>query len=763
MHKRDVGILLLACIAMVVSLQRDSMFSFRKAWYWTWEDSGEDELVPHHTLPPPVVADLNGDGHYEVIVASPSLTIQVIQPAPASSVASGFAAGKLISQVSLLQRTVTTQASRRPVAMAVGHIDPAPQHGKGVLAHRKQVLVVVTAGLKVLCYDHNLKLMWEKDISGGQLQRHSRVKEVSVHVTPHQVTAGDRGLIVVGSAIQKGDLASGEGVDVSGQGPDAQMQDNEDVFATMQRKMQAEAAHAHSAGAKDTLENIDDAGPTGVDAASSLRGLDVSRHFNYHGLEGATGQERWHHTATDFHKDLPELASGLMPQNDYRLDAEKLEGRHFGEASCRQYRESILHAALPHSWDTVHDTKMVEAHFVKHKVGKGGTKNKLATRDAKGRRAHPTGSTGHHPPVHSAVANLISGRHAPTGAHGAGTPGGRSRRHHANVTVNALVVHLEEGIEVIHLFTGRTICQLHLPAKQLHVDINGDGVMDHVQVYKGSDVSPSNDGTLLSSDAGGRRHHAATHCTALTTSGIPPQHRLWQANVCRTNRFLSGMGRAGAQASTLFGGAGGQGSEADGIEILTPVFLPLARLNKGFGGSAHHHGLTVVLNSQGELVALSARGTPIWQGSYENLQWTARHESEMDAQEAAAGGTGTSQPTLMAISLHRHGVPGTILAAGENGAVLVSEHGRELASLDFPTAPTQRLVVADFNGDGLNDIIEITPVGAFAWAQVQHVGGNTLSMLLAVATVAMALLLWNSNTMASTGGAKKLRSTEYTD
>ncbi len=51
--------------------------------------------------------------------------------------------------------------------------------------------------------------------------------------------------------------------------------------------------------------------------------------------------------------------------------------------------------------------------------------------------------------------------------------------------------------------------------------------------------------------------------------------------------------------------------------------------------------------------------------------------------------------------------------------------------------------------------------------QVQHLGGNTLSILLAVATVAMALLLWNSGALFSgaggTAGQRKLRSTEYTD
>ncbi len=67
-----------------------------------------------------------------------------------------------------------------------------------------------------------------------------------------------------------------------------------------------------------------------------------------------------------------------------RLDAEKLEGRHYGEASCRQYRESLLHHALPHAWSGPQDTRLVEAHFAKHRTSRGAAKDKLATRDAKG-------------------------------------------------------------------------------------------------------------------------------------------------------------------------------------------------------------------------------------------------------------------------------------------------------------------------------------------------------------------------------------------
>jgi hypothetical protein len=35
----------------------------------------------------------------------------------------------------------------------------------------------------------------------------------------------------------------------------------------------------------------------------------------------------------------------------------------------------------------------------------------------------------------------------------------------------------------VHLFTGRTLCKLHLPEGGLHADINGDGLVDHVQAH----------------------------------------------------------------------------------------------------------------------------------------------------------------------------------------------------------------------------------------------------------------------------------------
>lgn len=58
---------------------------------------------------------------------------------------------------------------------------------------------------------------------------------------------------------------------------------------------------------------------------------------------------------------------------------------------------------------------------------------------------------------------------------------GKASEHHA-LPPNVIVAHLEEGIEAVHLYTGRTICKLYLPPGGLHTDLNADGIPDHIQV-----------------------------------------------------------------------------------------------------------------------------------------------------------------------------------------------------------------------------------------------------------------------------------------
>lgn len=49
----------------------------------------------------------------------------------------------------------------------------------------------------------------------------------------------------------------------------------------------------------------------------------------------------------DFHREAEHLAEELVPQHNFRLDAASLEGKHYGEVACRDFRESVL-AVMPH-------------------------------------------------------------------------------------------------------------------------------------------------------------------------------------------------------------------------------------------------------------------------------------------------------------------------------------------------------------------------------------------------------------------------------
>ena len=62
----------------------------------------------------------------------------------------------------------------------------------------------------------------------------------------------------------------------------------------------------------------------------------------------------------------------------------------------------------------------------------------------------------------------------------AATADAKLGRAHAPTPPNVVVAHLEEGIEAIHLYSGRTVCRLPLQSLSLHVDLNGDGIPDHV-------------------------------------------------------------------------------------------------------------------------------------------------------------------------------------------------------------------------------------------------------------------------------------------
>lgn len=71
----------------------------------------------------------------------------------------GFSEARVLAEVSLLPDKIRVTSGRRAVAMASGFIEkPRPDRPT------KQVLVVVTSGWQVMCFDHNLKKLWETSL-----------------------------------------------------------------------------------------------------------------------------------------------------------------------------------------------------------------------------------------------------------------------------------------------------------------------------------------------------------------------------------------------------------------------------------------------------------------------------------------------------------------------------------------------------------------------------------------------------------------------
>jgi hypothetical protein len=437
------------------------------------------------------------------------------------------------------------------------------------------------------------------------------------------------------------------------------------------------------------------------------------------------------------------------------------------------------------------------------------------------------------------------------GASTAASPGGDAAKGQGRgrgrlPRANALVAHVEGGVEVMHLYSGKPVCRMTLPGGHVvHADLNGDGVVESVAAPPGADAFSGEDGGFAGSGGGGvgggGGGAAATGpCVASATTGAPNRRLLWSLDLCAQRHPSLEGGGAWMEAQLLegeeMGGSRAHGSSSIGSSggapapraFAAPAFLPLPRAGDGaYSRLRGQHGLAAFFGSDGVVTGVSARGEtlfvehtlctwgPPWRAdggeedeeeeeqeerrAAEGVEAALRREmgvgdgEEIDPAHRAfvssyhdelegkkkGGSMGSKKkkrkrasslpspedsadllllpenfdehapamPTLAALPLRTGAVPTALLALGARHGVVLSERGHELDRLVLPHPPVHEAVLADFDGDGLTDLIVVTANGAYGYAQ-RHAsaggGGLALGSLLAALMVALGLVWWGS-------------------
>ena len=443
-----------------------------------------------------------------------------------------------------------------------------------------------------------------------------------------------------------------------------------------------------------SIERISKDNEMGRMETSGIHEVEAFSHFSYFAFEGKTGEIRWKHTAEDFRRDTNALHDSIVPSiHGLHASAQLNERHHFGENNCREYRESVL-SSFPHYWDKGTDTSLRLAFFQKHRSHKGAQKAELASL--------PT-------VPHTGKSNILESNRK------------------SDSSSNSIVAHFSQGIEAIHLYSGRTLCRLNLAPQALHVDLNGDGVPDSVRAIKGDEAKFNN---VAMQNSGSDRDIG--FCYAKVMTGLPPDRFLFNGTICRPFR-----------------------SDFDGsfwlksIELARPIAIHSSESQQR--QSKHSKGQrssAIFLNSLGDITSYSSYGDIQWQLST-SASWGRL--GQISAKEYKRKGlghlteTGTSdgfEPTLLPIALRRHATPTMILAAGDARAIIISVKGKELARLDLPTIPKQEMIAVDFNLDGYTDIILIGSETMYGWTQVRRPGALPYAALIgALITVMVSLFL----------------------
>jgi hypothetical protein len=117
-------------------------------------------------------------------------------------------------------------------------------------------------------------------------------------------------------------------------------------------------------------------------------------------------------------------------------------------------------------------------------------------------------------------------------------------------------------------------------------------------------------------------------------------------------------------------------------------------------------------------------------------------------------------PTLKAFSLRAYDPKQVIITGGDQEAVVISPSGSILATIELLAPPTHALILEDFSGDGLTDVILVTSSGVYGFVQTRQPGALFFSTLVGCLIVVIGVVFVSLHQNSSNGG-KPRSSTDY--
>ncbi|KYQ93659.1 hypothetical protein DLAC_05044 [Tieghemostelium lacteum] len=500
MRKRDVFLLLITIIIVLISLYNQSDYSLKLILEIpintnNYENSHYPQ--PYEILPQPIITDLDGDGKNEILYVTNDYKIRVLDNIDPLTTSNGFNIDSNNDDQQLLQKyriryetsllsKVGLSTGRRPVAMKVGFVKPYQLYSE----QRSKIIAIVTSDFSLLCFDHQLRPKWETLVIEDMEKEHY-ISEIAITISPVNVyKEEDEGLVIVAGRIEP----------MEGHAHKSHLS----IAIDLQEKHEI-----------DYLEEDEQHDHNEAEEAQDAEYNHFSRdefHFSFFAFDAKTGSKRWSHEEGDFIVENPHDKESHSKHSVRQHIFDPID--HLGEVNWRMYQDSVLDS-LPHHWSSNYDTKLELKHFSRKQTNTMKQQNATSS----GLSEWNSELIGVYKSNLDSLLNIFSTKDLEDSIH--------------RKDPNVLVAHNSNGIEVIHLHSGKTLCKLLMDSTHpnrllqegndhfiVYMDINGDGILD--QMHSITSTNPDSNPLLFK----------GSQCLGLAMTGKPPRDYLYRREIC---------------------------------------------------------------------------------------------------------------------------------------------------------------------------------------------------------------------------------------